>query len=134
MMHVNPRPIVQGSVLRVDVTAEDIEESVRNFYSNSRDCPIENALQRISGKKWSVSQSDAACPRLKVTFILPAEAQRFVHEYDRDMQVKPFSFVVTVDNRKMETFRVEYEFGVALRAVLDAMLSKKGATNADVHA
>lgn len=75
--------------MKITVTQEDIEEGSPN---DPCGCPIALAIGRAIQRIPAVHHKCIIIRSKK--YILPAEAQAFVHDFDNEVEVKPFEFEI----------------------------------------
>jgi hypothetical protein len=77
----------------VNVTAEDIENGVPG---SAKSCPIALAARRIEGLKVTGITTRRAIFQGHGVTMLPLEAVQFIHSFDADCPVEPFSFEIEI--------------------------------------
>ena len=82
-----------AKVILVSVLQEDID-NVRHHPGPKTVCPIQIALERITGSAWGVGTLTVVGRGYRGA--LPPEARAFVRSYDWGDPVEPFSFLLRV--------------------------------------
>lgn len=73
----------------VEVTQADIDIGCKKDCLN---CPVAVALERATGKMWSVLGTCARRPAEFEVYLLPESARQFIGAFDEGEPVKPFTF------------------------------------------
>ena len=80
--------MVKRQRIKISVTEDDIK---RGDPSNGRGCPIARALRRMDYRGYHVGINIIEWHDWSGT-ALPAEAAKFISDFDAKKEVKPFSF------------------------------------------
>lgn len=73
----------------IEVTQEDIDSPEGEM--RCKTCPVALALNRATGRSWTVSTDWATCGSSSI-LNLPDAASDFITNYDSNQPVKPFTF------------------------------------------
>lgn len=78
--------------MKISVTQKHIDRGIRE---NMRSCPIALAIRERIGAEVSVGANYAHCPGKGVWWMLPIKINDFIREFDRGIEVKPFTFLTS---------------------------------------
>ena len=75
-------------------------------------CPVAHAVAAAGFPNPVVRRGDFSAgpvstfdiPRRRLLYVLPVEAQAFIHRFDQSLHVDPFSFVIDADNATAVTY------------------------------
>lgn len=86
----------------IEVTQECIDEANNWKYKGlagqrSENCPVAQALKRKGFKDIEVHKMEVYNLRTRYAAYLPAVATRFIEDWDSNLEVKPFAFMMNTE-------------------------------------